>query len=536
MWTPLNVKRVWIFTFELEDLARVGGLGSAVRRHVEILEREGFDITIFMPSHGRHLSNDIRERYRLRFEENFRCCGSRRGIDGRDYGYCLGAYTGRISSAKLVLFIGLDPWTGSIIDRWEIYDNSPEKVSLSIRALRCWLNYSRERPDIIIGNDWHGGLIASAARIYLEEENLSIPYIYFIHLLSSQAFPYHYISSEWSGLPDRPIPLWRFWRHEKIHIRDLWDSHRGSVELFNIDVADAIGSVSYGYMNEILSRTDYRYSPKACVIYNTTDWNSRDVERYLDTLYGGHDRCALRWRFYRDMISRAGPCIGHIEPDGFLIVSGGRLTWQKGFDILLKSLEYLDPRFKILILGVRVGDTNYENYLKSIADRFFGRALITCNNIEKIVYETFNYLANVVVVPSRYEPFGLTSVEAQAVGTPVVISRIPGLSETIRDLRLNPSGTGLASEPEDPRDLAIAIKTLAIITQSLDCGSRDAINEIPEVSVRDLVRANPSIIEKIRENCIDNVNKNFRVEVVENMFRECIEKARLYAYYRSFSY
>ncbi|MEZ0289634.1 MAG: glycosyltransferase [Sulfolobales archaeon] len=533
MWAPPNVRKIWIFTFELEDIARLGGLGTAVKRHIEILERLGYELTILMPSHGRHFSREIVERYNLRFNESFRCCGSRRGVDGRDYHYCLGSYEGRIGSSKIVLFIGLDPETGYIIDKWSIYDNTPEKTSLMIRALNCWLNYTAERPDLLIGHDWHGGLIASAARIFLEREGLAVPYIYFIHLLSSAAFPYHYISADWSGVPDTRISVWRFWRHEFTNTKELWDRYKGYVDMFNIELADVVASVSYGYVDEILSKSDYRHSPKTCVVYNTTDWSISEVERYLATTYGTHSRCELRWRFYRDVISKAKPCIGHIEPGGFLVLSGGRLTWQKGFDIIIRSLEFLDERFKLLILGIGVGDVNYENHLRELASRFWGRVLVSCNSLDRGVYQAFNYLANLVVVFSRYEPFGLASIEAQAVGTPVVISRVPGLAETVRDLRLDPMGTGLVAELEDPRDLAVAIKTLALITEAGDCNNMELLREIPEANIRELVKVEPRIARDLRRNCTEHINRSFRTSRAESMFRECIEKARLYAYYRS---
>ncbi|MGC9148528.1 MAG: glycosyltransferase [Sulfolobales archaeon] len=534
MWAPASVKRVWVFTFELENIARLGGLGNAVLRHVNILSRGGAEVTVFMPSHGRHFSEGHRLRLGLRFIEDFRCCGSRYGLDGNEYRYCLGAYKGSLNNeVKVILFIGLDYETGKILDTWDIYSNAPEKVSLMIRGIRCWLNYTRERPDLIIGNDWHSGLVASATRIFLESEGLSIPYIYFIHLLSSASFPYHYISDQWSGLPDQLISIWRSWRHEKISLRDLWDRYRGYTDLFNIDVADVVASVSYGYMDEITRRAGYWITPKTCVIYNSTDWRIDEVRNYLRERYGSDNRCFLRWRFYIDNIAGAKPCIGHIEPGGFLVVSGGRLSAQKGFDYLARALEFLDDRFKLLVLGITVGDTEYENYLRSLANRFFGRFLVTCNNIDHRIFKSFNYLANVVAVPSRYEPFGLSSVEAQAVGSPVVISRIPGLSETIRDLRNDPGGTGLFFDLEDIRGLALSIEALTYLTQAIDCGEINLLSNIRDPGIRRIIEAYPKIALNIRDNTVEHIDRLFREENTSKMLWECIEKARLYAYYRA---
>ena len=62
---------------------------------------------------------------------------------------------------------------------------------------------------------------------------------------------------------------------------------------------------------------------------------------------------------------------------------------------------------------------------------------------------------SVVVVPSRYEPFGIVAVEAMASGRPVVASAVGGLSEIVADGR-----TGLLVPPGDPDRLAGALSRL----------------------------------------------------------------------------
>jgi glycogen(starch) synthase len=57
--------------------------------------------------------------------------------------------------------------------------------------------------------------------------------------------------------------------------------------------------------------------------------------------------------------------------------------------------------------------------------------------------------ADVVVVPSIYEPFGIVALEAAAVGTPVVAANSGGLAEVVQDGR-----TGWLFEAADPADLA----------------------------------------------------------------------------------
>ena len=59
--------------------------------------------------------------------------------------------------------------------------------------------------------------------------------------------------------------------------------------------------------------------------------------------------------------------------------------------------------------------------------------------------------SDVVVVPSRFEPFGIIALEAMAAGGPVVVSRVGGLAEIVED-----TVDGLEVEPNSPASIAEA--------------------------------------------------------------------------------
>jgi glycosyltransferase involved in cell wall biosynthesis len=81
--------------------------------------------------------------------------------------------------------------------------------------------------------------------------------------------------------------------------------------------------------------------------------------------------------------------------------------------------------------------------------------------------------ADVVLVPSRVEPFGLVAVEALLLGRAVIASRVGGLAEIVRD-----GETGVLVEPDDPQALADAIIRLlsdpAVRTTLGHAGEADA--------------------------------------------------------------
>ena len=102
----------------------------------------------------------------------------------------------------------------------------------------------------------------------------------------------------------------------------------------------------------------------------------------------------------------------------------GRCETRKGFDYLLEIWERIQvelPTFRLILLG-----DDLEKQKKSTIDL----ATVDCcgfvDNLEKS-----RLLANskFVVIPSRYESFGIVTIEALSFGTPVIVSRIGGLSD-----------------------------------------------------------------------------------------------------------
>ena len=145
--------------------------------------------------------------------------------------------------------------------------------------------------------------------------------------------------------------------------------------------------------------------------------------------------------------------------DGYVLFVG-LLVAQKGVDYLLRAFYYVSNRFPDLRLKI-VGDGDLAPHLRRL-----------CTNLmippEKVEFVTpagwvsreemaaLYQGAMAVVVPSIYEPFGMTAVEALACQRPVVASRIGGLKETVRH-----NVNGMLAEPRDEPDIAQWLMTLA---------------------------------------------------------------------------
>lgn len=138
-----------------------------------------------------------------------------------------------------------------------------------------------------------------------------------------------------------------------------------------------------------------------------------------------------------------------------IVFFAGRHVYDKGVDVLIEAARIVlsrrwDAKFVV------AGDGPMRAHLEWMA-RSYGlgqKVLFTGRLSDHELYRVMK-LADVVVIPSRYEPFGIVALEAMAAAKPVVASRVGGLAEVVED-----GVTGLLVPPEDPNALAAAIESL----------------------------------------------------------------------------
>lgn len=121
-------------------------------------------------------------------------------------------------------------------------------------------------------------------------------------------------------------------------------------------------------------------------------------------------------------------------PDGPIILFVGRIEPLKGLDLLIEAVGQIDEPFTLLVVG---GDDRATPLLTSIqaqaTDLGIARDIRFLGSVQHDRLPLYYSAADVCVVPSYYESFGLVAVEAMACGTPVIASRVGGLTSTVRD-------------------------------------------------------------------------------------------------------
>ncbi len=139
-----------------------------------------------------------------------------------------------------------------------------------------------------------------------------------------------------------------------------------------------------------------------------------------------------------------------IPKDKPIVLFVGRLEWRKGIHILLKAMKGLDALLLI------VGKGELEGFLKAYAKklRIKDKVIFMKEQMNGNLPEIYS-IADIFVLPSLIEAFGIVLLEAMATEVPVIGTNVGGIPEIIEDGK-----TGLLVKPNDPFDLRNAINKL----------------------------------------------------------------------------
>jgi len=142
-------------------------------------------------------------------------------------------------------------------------------------------------------------------------------------------------------------------------------------------------------------------------------------------------------------------------PSEKLIVFVGRLVHEKGVDLVLHAFRELLKWNRDLKLVI-IGDGPMREYLMQLASQWgiWDKVYFTGRASDDILYSILR-VSDLAILPSRYEPFGITILETMALGLPVITTDIGGPGEIIRSW-IN----GVKVPPNDVHAIVEAAKVL----------------------------------------------------------------------------
>ena len=159
--------------------------------------------------------------------------------------------------------------------------------------------------------------------------------------------------------------------------------------------------------------------------------------------------------FYPEDVKRDEVLVKYgIEPgawrDRKIVSFAGKLARFKGVDVLLDAVAIIEQKHHDILFLI-VGDGDERDALHAQAKELGLQTVRFLGNVDQQALRRLYNIADVSLVPSRREPFGLVAIEAMACGRPVIATNQGGLPDFVND------SVGVLCEPEDAQDLARTI-------------------------------------------------------------------------------
>lgn len=264
------------------------------------------------------------------------------------------------------------------------------------------------------------------------------------------------------GRPWTALQLRRYLRHHPV---DIVHAHLSQAVRLGVRVGKQLGLCTIGHAHV--------YKPGKA--YQTLAENgsliaiSRDIQAYYAKMAGvaeptlplienGVDRRFTPRSVDSQRVRALRQSLDVADEDCLLTLTG-RLAEQKGADVLVEACAELarhDLRPQLRLFGAGQGASEWARRLQQ---RIEGLGLSRAVRLAGFADDVALLMAasDIHVVPSRYEPFGLTAIEGMAMGTAVVASRVGGLAEVISD-----EVDGCLVPAADPKALADCLAGLMI--------------------------------------------------------------------------
>jgi starch synthase len=294
------------------------------------------------------------------------------------------------------------------------------------------------RPQVVHAHDWHAALTPA----YLHHARrmrgaVHARCVYTVHNLAFQGvFPAATFAE--LGLPKSAF-----------HIDGVEFHGHVSFMKAGLQYADRITTVSPTYAREIQTHEQgcgldgllRKHRHQLSGILNGVDRSVWDpaTDRAIEQNYD-EERLSLR-AANKAALQRQLGLAAHADALLFGIVS--RLTEQKGLHLVLAALpELLENGGQLVVLGS--GDAELEAAFRTAAHRHPGSVAVRIGHDEAQSHRVFAG-ADVTLVPSRFEPCGLTQMYALAYGSLPLVHRVGGLADTVVDVALENLADGTAT-------------------------------------------------------------------------------------------
>lgn len=434
---------------EAAPFIRTGGLGDVMGALPRAVANKGHQVAVVLP-----LYSTMREDFRnsLNFIKSTVCpLGWRQQY--------IAVYSGTVDG---ITYYFID--SPNYFNRKNIYSEGDdgERFAFFGKAVLESMRITGFYPDVLHCNDWQTAMAPVYLDCYYRQipEYANIRTVLTIHNIEFQGNMDRYVIDNIFAIPPS-------------HYSVVEYSGNANMLKAGIEASNKVVTVSPTYAKEILDPY-YAYGLEHILSLRRSKIsgiiNGIDVGLYNPAT----DRALFKNYDYSTVARKADNKHGLQELVGLpvcdkpLIGMVTRLTSQKGIDLVLAVIrDILDQDVQMIVLGT--GDTLYENALREIAKQYptkLGVAIYFSGDMASKIYAG----SDIFLMPSKYEPCGLSQMIAMRYGSIPVVRETGGLKDTV--IPFNPltlKGVGFTFKTYNAHDM------LDAVNRALDCYQNDNI-------------------------------------------------------------
>jgi len=437
------ILKVLFVASEASPFAKAGGLGEIMYSLPRALNNLGYDARIMIP---RYLSIDS-EKFPMKMvkKELLVPSGADEPIECN-----VKIYEPFQKNEK-------DPPTAYFLENEEYYekraniygytDDAVRWALLSRGVLEFFRFHKQWQPDVIIACDWQTGLISNYLRTEYADDLVlkKISVLFSIHNLYYQGmFDHHFVSEMDYDAGQQAIPALNDPKLFKLNFMRRGIMYADIINTVSPSYAKEIATPEYGELLEDLlcERRSRLYGVLNGIDYE--EWNPETDPR-VEFKYSARmmskrlaNKKILQQKFNLPVNSRT-----------FITGIVSRFTEQKGFDLLFDTADALLRNFDMQFVVLGTGEGRYMGLFQDLQNRYPQK--VACQlTFDPLLPRTIYAGADTILIPSRYEPSGLTQMEAMRYGAIPIVRKTGGLADSVIDYNpVSQTGNGFVFEKFD---------------------------------------------------------------------------------------
>ena len=405
---------VLLVSAECAPLSKTGGLADVVGTLPKSLAELGIDARVITPYH-----RVIKNKYADKVEHLF-------------YFYAqLGWRREYVGIEKIVV----DGVTVYLVDNERYFGDSIyrggnaeiEQYSFFTRAVLDAIPNLDFKPDIIHCNDWHAAMIPMVGKTqYIGGMQEKLRYLLTIHNIAFQG------KCSFETMQDLLGVQPRYYTPEYVELNGCANFMKAGCVF-----ADRINTVSPNYAHEILMPY---YAEGLEGILNARSQHLSGIVNGIDKIFfNPKSDPALPAHFDKGHLKGKAACKKALQErlgleqreDVPLFAMVTRMTEQKGFDLVACVLDDLMIREDMLFVILGTGDERCENFMRAAEYRYKRRLCSYIGYNETLAHQIYAG-ADFFLMPSRFEPCGLSQMIAMRYGTLPIVRETGGLRDTVQ--------------------------------------------------------------------------------------------------------